>query len=86
MLLRKATGGSTVLGYTWEHDGDVVEVPDDIAAELLSIRGAGFSQALAEPEPRPVITEPAPRAEVTEPAPKAKAEVTEGPARDAAAK
>ena len=76
MWLKKETGGTTVLGFTWENDGDVVEVPDEVAAELLAIRGGGFRQAEDGPE-RALITEPAPKAEVTEPAPAAKAPVTE---------
>lgn len=74
MLLKKATGGCTVLGYTWEKDGDTVEVPDDVAAELLSIRGGGFEAADDKPK---AVTEPGPKAEITEPAPKAASPVTE---------
>jgi hypothetical protein len=70
--LRKASGGCTVLGYHWAHDGDVTEVPYDVAMELLAIPGGGYSVADDEPEP---VTEPAPaaKAPVTEPAPAAKA-------------
>ena len=43
MKLKKATGGATIAEFTWKHDGDVVEVPDDLAMELLAIRGGDFS-------------------------------------------
>jgi hypothetical protein len=76
MLLKKATGGCTVLGYTWEKDGDVVEVPEDVAAELLSIRGGGFEAVEADSKPK-AVREPGPKAEITEPAPKPAAPVTE---------
>jgi hypothetical protein len=45
MLLRKEQGGVTIGDWTWEHDGDAVDVPDHIAADLLAIRGGGFSVA-----------------------------------------
>lgn len=87
MLLIKAQGGGTVAGYTWENDGDAVDVPYELAVELLAIPGADFSvpddeevpDALADapkgrrkPGRKPV-TEPAPppAAAVTEPAPAA---------------
>jgi hypothetical protein len=86
MLLRKATGGCTVAGFTWDKDGAVVEVPAHVADELLAIRGGDFSAA---DEDKKEVTEPAPRAKaaVTEPAPRQKAAATEGkPARKPAAK
>jgi hypothetical protein len=43
MKLTKANGGCVVAGYEWEHDGDTIEVPDDLAKELLAIRGHDFS-------------------------------------------
>lgn len=77
MRLAKESGGTTITwkggAYTWKADGAVIDVPPDLAQDLLSIRGAGFSEAGPEP-----VTEPAPAAEVTEPAPKAKAPVAEG--------
>ena len=85
MRLGKKTGGCTISyggkHYTWAKDGAVIQVPRDLADELLSIRGADYFEP-QEPEAAPEpVTEPAPvKAEVTEPAPKAKAEVTEGPA------
>jgi hypothetical protein len=42
MLLAKRQGGTTVRGHTWEHDGDAVDVPYDLAMELLAIKGGGF--------------------------------------------
>lgn len=95
MLLIKARGGCTVAGYTWEEDGDAVEVPDDLAMELLGIRGADYSVPDDADLPaelgdaprtkrkpgRKAVTEPAPEpaAAVTEPAPAADP-VAEGPA------
>lgn len=49
MFLRKAHAGSAP-GYTWEHDGQVIDVDDDLAYELLRIPRGGFSVA-EEPEP-----------------------------------
>lgn len=76
MRIAKETGGCSLTWagktYTWKTDGAVVDVPAAFGEELLSIRGAGFSEAGPEP-----VTEPAPKAAVTEPAPKAKAAVTE---------
>ena len=43
MKLKKAKGGASIDGYEWKHDGDVVEVPDDLAMELLAVRGHDFS-------------------------------------------
>lgn len=76
MRLAKESGGTTITwkgtAYTWKTDGAVIDVPPDLAQDLLSIRGAGFTEAGPEP-----VTEPAPAAEVTEPAAKAKAPVNE---------
>jgi hypothetical protein len=48
MYLAKASGGTTLnyLGkpYTWEADGDVLEVPDALGAQLLAIHGAGYTE------------------------------------------
>jgi hypothetical protein len=41
--LKKAKGGVVIDGYEWKHDGDVVEVPDAMAMELLAIGGHDFS-------------------------------------------
>jgi hypothetical protein len=90
MLLVKEQGGTTIAGYCWENDGDAVDVPQHLAAELLAIQGGDFSVPDDEDDPRPdppkgrgrrakPVTEPAPApaAEVTEPAPAAGA-VAEG--------
>ncbi|MFD0405615.1 hypothetical protein [Kitasatospora sp. NPDC127116] len=43
MKLRKQYApGSAPGGLTWSTSGDVVEVPDELAVELLAIPGAGF--------------------------------------------
>lgn len=81
MLVRKEIGGVTLnhagKRYTWKADGDSVKVPDDWGAELIAIRGGGFSEVLADAPPAEV-SEPAPaaKAPVTEPSPKAAAPVT----------
>jgi hypothetical protein len=94
MRLGKETGGCSLSWggktYTWAKDGSVIQVPRELADDLLSIRGAGyFDPPAAEAGPAvvipPEVTEPAPpaKAAVTEPAPKGKAAVTEGPAAKA---
>lgn len=50
-FLRKACGGATVLGYTWERNGAVVEVPDAVAHQLLAIPGADFTEVPASEVP-----------------------------------
>lgn len=52
MRLRKTTGvpGAAPGGYTWDTDTDEVEVPDDLAAELLGIPGAGFAEVATDDE------------------------------------
>ena len=76
MRVRKESGGTTVtwgnIAYEWPEDGSVTDVPAEFGAELLSIRGGGYTEILA-PE---VITEPAAAAEITEPGPAA--DITEG--------
>lgn len=80
--LRKARAGSTNLGYTWAKDGDVVEVEDAHAADLLAIPDGDFSVADTA-EPDRVIEEPAPEPEISEaPAPRPTKKTT---ARKAAA-
>lgn len=44
MLLRKEKGNCSIEGYAWEKDGDVIEVPDWMAEELLAIKGGGFTE------------------------------------------
>jgi hypothetical protein len=52
MYLAKASGGTTLnyLGkpYTWAADGDVLEVPDALGAQLLAIHGAGYTEVTPE--------------------------------------
>jgi hypothetical protein len=71
MHVRKQSGGTTIthrrVQYEWPEDGSVIEVPDEFGADLLSIRGGGFSEAPA-PEPE-AVTEPGPDGEITEPGP-----------------
>lgn len=54
MWVRKESGGTTLTHrntrYEWPEDGSVTDVPPEFAAELLGIRGGGFSEA---PEPEP---------------------------------
>lgn len=54
MYLRKALAGSAP-DITWHEDGDVREVPDSLAWELLAIPEGGFTvvepEQEAEPEP-----------------------------------
>lgn len=47
MLLRKEKAGSTI-GHVWENDGDVHDVPDQLAAELLAIPGGGFTEVAGD--------------------------------------
>lgn len=44
MYLKKAQAGSAP-GYTWERDGQIIEVEDELAAQLLAIPYGGFSEA-----------------------------------------
>lgn len=62
--IRKDKAGSCP-GYTWAHDGDIVEVDDvHLVGELLEI--PGFSEVAAPGKPEK--TDPAPDAETEEPA------------------
>lgn len=45
--LCKRCGGSTVLGYTWAHDGAIVGVTDEHAHTLLAIPDADFIEVPA---------------------------------------
>lgn len=52
MYVRKEQAGSAP-GHTWEEDGQVIEVDDELAEQLLAIPNGGFSEAApppAEPE------------------------------------
>lgn len=96
MLLhvRKARAGGCSLGYDWPHDGAIVQVQAEHAAELVRIPDGGFAIVEAPPEPEAEpeptkVTEPAPEPAnaVTEPAPEpAPAETPAKPAAKAAAK
>lgn len=44
MFLKKATGGTSIGGHEWAADGDVTEVPDALAAELLALDPEEFSE------------------------------------------
>lgn len=50
MYLKKAQAGSAP-GHTWDEDGQVIEVDDHLAAQLLSIPAGGFSEAEPPAEP-----------------------------------
>ena len=68
MHVRKESGGTTIthrrVQYEWPEDGSVIEVPPEFGADLLSIRGGGFSEA---PEPKPAMfSEIDPKGEATE--------------------
>jgi hypothetical protein len=84
MLLRKAQGGSTLnykaVAYTWENDGDTVEVPYEFGLELLAIQGGDFTDVMDEPdepESKDDDTGGDDGKTVTEPAPASKSTVTE---------
>jgi hypothetical protein len=47
MWLTRSMAGSASGGLTWDQPGAVVEVPDDLALELLAIPGAGFAEVAA---------------------------------------
>jgi hypothetical protein len=40
--VRKDRAGSTSYGYEWTADGQVVQVPDEVAADLVAIPDGGF--------------------------------------------
>lgn len=69
MLLGKKLAGSAP-GHTWENDGDVIDVDDVLALELIAIPGGGFYEARAaepdageaEPDTEPVVEAPTAKA------------------------
>lgn len=62
--VRKATIGSCP-GFTWTEDGQVLEIPDHLALELVEIPGGGFS--IVNPEAEAKAAEaPAPAEETSE--------------------
>lgn len=50
MLLRKAQGNVSIGDYVWEKDGDVVDVPDWMAHELLAIKGNDYTEVMPHTE------------------------------------
>lgn len=56
MWVRKEKAGSAP-GHTWEHDGDVLEVDDDLGHELVAIPTGGFSEVDAPKQRRAKVTE-----------------------------
>ena len=75
MWIRKARGsGGTTLThrntrYEWPEDGSVTDVPPEFAADLLSIRGGGYSEAPA-PDPEGEFSEVDPGGGDPEPGPR----------------
>ena len=67
MKLTKAQA-ATVAGHTWENDGDAVDVPYELAMELLAIKGHDFSV----PDDQGEISEVDPDAELSESPPRGK--------------
>jgi hypothetical protein len=57
MRVRKEVGQSGISDYWWENDGDVVEVPWDLGAELISLKGAGFTEVRDEETDQSVTTQ-----------------------------
>jgi hypothetical protein len=58
MWLQKEKGGCSILwrrvDYAWPEDGSVCDVPDDLATDLLAIKGGGYNVVTApEPELKP---------------------------------
>lgn len=78
MWLRKEKAGNAP-GYTWENDGDVLEVPDELGLDLVAIPDGGFSEA-APPDDVP---DPAPSEEDEDAA--VVTEISEAPSEDATA-
>jgi hypothetical protein len=66
MYLKKDKAGSAP-GHTWDEDGQVLWVEDELATELLNIPQGGFSEASA-PEPKEQTPKESP--EDKEPTPK----------------
>lgn len=76
----KAQAGSSSLGFTWDTDGAVIEVPDEVAAELVAIPDGGFA-IVSAPEAEAEVAPADPQA-LTEPAPDDN-QITEAPTRPA---
>jgi hypothetical protein len=61
--VRKETGGSSIrwhdgIEYGWPEDGAVVEVPDELGRDLLTIDGGEHTKA-ERPKPAPKPAAPA---------------------------
>lgn len=57
MLVRKDKAGSAP-GYTWDKDGQVLEVPDALGADLVAIPGGGFTEIAPGNADEPVVEAP----------------------------
>lgn len=75
----KARAGSCSLGFTWDTDGAVIEVPDEVAAELVAIPDGGYA-VVSAPDAEDEVAPADPQA-VTEPAPDDDNQITEAPAK-----
>lgn len=53
MWLRKERGESGVGPHWWPEDGSVIEVPDQLAADLMAVPDGGYSKADPPPKPAP---------------------------------
>lgn len=58
MWLRKHAGGSSVGPHEWKNDGDVTEVPDHLAEDLLRIDPRGYEKVAEPPKPEPKAAAP----------------------------
>lgn len=47
----KASPGSAVGPYGWDHDGAVTEVPDELGGDLLALGGYSVAEPPKAPEP-----------------------------------
>lgn len=79
MYLRKAQAGSAP-GYQWERDGQVIEVDDELAWDLLAIPNGGFSEADA-PKTEPVAEDPEPETAPESPSDEEPSKPKRGPGR-----
>lgn len=50
-LIAKSQPGSAPGGLVWSHPGDVVDVPAELAWELLRMPAGGFTEVLPDPDP-----------------------------------
>lgn len=66
MWLSKRQGGCQVGAYTWENDGDVVEVDDHTGTQLLRVKGGDYTRV---EEPAPAKPAAAKKAAAAAPAP-----------------